>query len=127
MASQTTPSTSSTIKPGTSGPDKGGEDCNSVSLRGRLATAPDIRSFPSGASLARLLVTVRTTGNHPRTDVLPVTLWDPGKRVANAERGDRVTVEGTVQRRFWSDVDGRKSRVEVVANRVAVRKSPSSD
>ena len=69
-------------------------DRNSVVLVGRLATAPDIRSFASGTSLARLLVTVRSNNHRPRTDVLPVTVWEPDGFIRNAGRGTRVSVEG---------------------------------
>lgn len=99
------------------------EDVNVVSLEGRLATAPDVRAFESGARLARLLVTVRSDVDRPRTDVIPVTVWNPEPVLSEAARGDRVTVRGTVQRRFWTDVDGRKSRVEVVASAVEVSKA----
>ena len=96
------------------------DDTNQVSLVGRLATAPDVRSFASGASLARLLVTTRLKTDRPRTDVVPVTLWDPPEAVKQVERGELVEVVGSVQRRFWSDGEGRKSRIEVVASSVAL-------
>ena len=102
------------------------QDVNEVRLRGTLATAPELRTFESGSSLARLLVTVRSSGERARTDVIPVTVWDPGKRVMGARRGDRIGVEGAVQRRFWTTPDGRNSRVEVVGRRVTVRRSAAS-
>ena len=40
-------------------------DRNEVVLRGKLATAPEHRTFGSGASLARLLVTVRLASPLP--------------------------------------------------------------
>ena len=95
-------------------------DRNSVVLVGRLATAPDIRSFASGTSLARLLVTVRSNNHRPRTDVLPVTVWEPDGLIRNAERGTRVSVEGTAQRRFWNDGGARRSRMEIVATAIEV-------
>ena len=101
-------------------------DRNVVELVGRMATAPDIRTFASGTSLARLLVTVRTHEDRPRTDVVPVTVWDPDGSVQGAERGDGVTIGGTVQRRFWTDDTGRRSRIEVVASSVEVTTEEAS-
>ncbi len=100
---------------------------NQVRLRGTLATSPELRVFDSGTALARLLVTVRAAGDRPRTDVIPVTVWEPSERVSAARRGDRIGVEGSVQRRFWTTPDGRSSRVEVVGHRVTVRRSAPSD
>jgi len=94
-------------------------DLNIVFLAGTLATAPEFRDFESGARLARLLVTVRSESPTVRTDVVPVTLWDPDGALTDLQRGDRVCVTGTVQRRFWSDGSGRRSRVEVIAHQVA--------
>jgi single-stranded DNA-binding protein len=101
-------------------------DLNLVVLAGRIATEPDVRTFPTGATVIRYLVTVRAGEPRRRVDVIPVTLWDPdAEHVARAEdggmRGRHVWVAGSVQRRFWSGEDGRTSRIEVVAHDVKVR------
>lgn len=96
-------------------------DRNEIHLRGKLATAPEHRTFGSGASLARMLVTVRLSGPS-RTDVLPVTVWEPDPEVVKAVRGIPVEVTGQVHRRFWTDAEGRHSRVEVVATTVKIGK-----
>ena len=98
-------------------------DCNVVVLAGRLATEPEIRSFPSGARLVRLLVTVRTDGPRRRVDVVPITWWDPPPDLGgiDAVRGARVWVVGSVQRRFWSTEGDKRSRVEIVAMEVRGR------
>ncbi len=95
-------------------------DRNEVVLRGVLTTAPEHRVFGSGASLARLLVTIRLSAPRTRTDVIPVTVWEPDAAVIEAERGTPVDVIGQVHRRFWTDAEGRHSRVEVVATEVAL-------
>ena len=102
------------------------EDRNEVILRGKLATAPEHRTFGSGASLARLLVTIRLT-SPSRTDVLPVTVWEPDRALVNAVRGVPVDVVGQVHRRFWTDAEGRHSRVEVVATSVELGDAPAVD
>lgn len=100
-------------------------DLNLVVVSGRLAAPPEIRQFESGARLARYLVTVRSEEPTRRVDVLPVTLWDPGDDLIDAQPapGTRVWVAGSVQRRFWSGSDGRRSRIELVADQVCLRDS----
>ena len=101
-------------------------DRNEVILRGKLATAPEHRTFGSGASLARLLVTIRLTAPN-RTDVLPVTVWEPDRELINAVRGVPVEVIGQIHRRFWTDAEGRHSRVEVVATSVELGEAHTGD
>lgn len=98
-------------------------ELNLVVLSGRLAAEPELRTFDSGASLLRLLVTVRSTEPRRRVDVIPVTLWNPEGEVMDSALpvGQRVWVAGSVQRRFWASDDGRRSRLEVIAHEVSVR------
>ena len=94
------------------------EDLNTVELRGRIAAPPTVQTFASGTTVTRLLVTVRAG----RTDVLPVTFW-PGSADAvttQLDVGDLVHVVGSMQRRFWTDGEARRSRVEVVARNVTI-------
>ena len=98
---------------------------NEVFLAGKLAAAPEHRTFGSGASLARLLVTVRLS-SPSRTDVLPVTVWEPASSLVKAVRGAPVEIVGQVHRRFWTDSEGRHSRVEVVASAVELGEAPAA-
>lgn len=93
-------------------------DFNLVALSGRLAAPPELRVFESGTRLVRYLVTVCTDEPRRRVDVLPVTLWEPTEENLAADAGQRLVVTGTVQRRFWSNPGGRRSRLEVVAEQV---------
>lgn len=95
-------------------------DLNLVVLCGRLAVEPEVKSFGTGTRLVRFLVTVRSDEPRRRVDVVPVTLWDPPDELVDdlAEKGRRVWVCGSVQRRFWESPDGRRSRLEVVAEQV---------
>ena len=97
-------------------------DLNLVVFGGRLAAPPELRVFESGMSLMRYLVAVQS-GTPRRMDVLPVTLWNPGREHIEAfdAPGDRVWVAGSVQRRFWDDPDTRRSKLEIVASAVEVR------
>jgi single-strand DNA-binding protein len=92
---------------------------NLVVLSGRLAAPPELRVFESGARYRRFLVTVRLDQPRRRLDVIPVTWWDPPEEGVEPNPGDRIHVTGTVQRRFWSNPDGRRSRLEVIAANVA--------
>jgi single-strand DNA-binding protein len=98
-------------------------DLNLVVLCGRLAVEPELRSFESGTRLVRLLVTVRSDEPKRRVDVVPVTLWDPSDEFIEElpTKGQRLWVCGSVQRRFWEAAEGRRSRLEVVAEQVHVK------
>lgn len=98
-------------------------DLNLTVLCGRLATDAELRVFDSGARLIRYLVTVRVDYPRKRVDVVPVTLWDPSDDLVDGpgEKGERVWVCGSVQRRYWESPDGRRSRVEVVAEQVTFK------
>lgn len=95
-------------------------DLNLIVLCGRLATDAELRVFDSGTRLIRYLVTVRVDHPRRRVDVIPVTLWDPPAELVDGpgEKGERIWVCGSVQRRYWESPDGRRSRVEVVAEQV---------
>jgi single-stranded DNA-binding protein len=103
-------------------------DVNIVVLCGRLATAPEHRTFDSGSSLLRYLVTVKTTTPHRRVDVLPVTLWDPSQDLIDdpGDVGTAVWVVGTIQRRFWEGPEGRRSRIEIIAGGVTKSRDTSA-
>ncbi|MEN8041829.1 MAG: single-stranded DNA-binding protein, partial [Actinomycetota bacterium] len=98
-------------------------DLNLVVLTGRLAAEPEIRTFESGTTLMRLLVTVRSTEPMRRLDVIPVVKWnpDPDDIPDETTRGRVVWIAGAIQRRFWSATDGRHSRVEIIAHEVSFR------
>lgn len=103
-------------------------DLNLIVLAGRLAAEPEIRTFESGATLMRLLVTVRSEEPRRRLDVIPVVQWnpDPDDLRDSPMRGRAVWVAGAVQRRFWSAGAGRTSRIEIVAHEVAIRDEGST-
>ncbi len=98
-------------------------DLNLIVLCGRLAVPPEIKVFESGTRLVRYLVTVRSEEPRRRVDVIPVTMWDPPQDLIEepVETGRRIWVCGSVQRRFWEAPDGRRSRIEVVAEQVTIK------
>lgn len=98
-------------------------DLNLIVLCGRLAVDGELRVFDSGARLVRYLVTTRVDFPRRRVDVIPVTLWDPPDDLVDEPglKGERIWVCGSAQRRYWESPDGRRSRVEVVAEQVKLR------
>ncbi len=102
-------------------------DLNLVVIAGRLAAAPEIRVFEGGATLVRYLVTTRTEEPRRRIDVVPAVLWDADEAATLFERGDRIWIAGSIQRRFWSDDHSRRSRIEVVAHHVQGGIEPTFD
>lgn len=95
-------------------------DLNLIVLCGRLAVDGELRVFDSGTRLIRYLVTVSADYPRRRVDVVPVTLWDPPEELVDrpGEKAERIWVCGSVQRRYWESPDGRRSRIEVVAEQV---------
>lgn len=97
-------------------------DLNLVVIAGRLAAPPEARVFETGTRLIRYLVTVRSDNPHRRLDVVPVTLWNPPAELLeeDPQPGHRLMVVGAVQRRFWPAPDGRRSRLEVIADHITL-------
>ncbi|HEX6946082.1 MAG TPA: single-stranded DNA-binding protein [Acidimicrobiia bacterium] len=103
-------------------------DINLVVLRGRLAADPECRVFDSGSRLIRYLVTIRSEQPRKRVDVVPVTLWDPPDDLWDhpGTLEDGFWAVGSVQRRYWEGPEGRRSRIEVVAEQVVVEDAVAS-
>ena len=104
-------------------------DFNIVVLSGRLAAPPEIRELESGTRLARYLLTVRSGDPRSRVDVVPVTVWEPERSLLalDPSPGVGVWAAGMVQRRFWTEESGRRSRLEVVARHVEFREDDPRD
>lgn len=100
-------------------------DINEIVIGGELSTDGEVRVFDSGTRLIRYLVTVKVDHPRRRVDVIPVTLWEPSdEQVDNpGSKGDKIKVHGSVQRRYWESPDGRRSRIEVVAEFVELIKA----
>lgn len=97
-------------------------DIDLAVLCGKVASAPEVREFESGSRYMRLLITIRSESPKSRIDVIPVTFWDPPEELLKnpPAAGERIWVTGSLQRRFWEGPDGRRSRIEVVADFVTV-------
>ncbi len=91
---------------------------NVVVLAGTLTADPEVRELPSGDVVARLRLHV-TDNAHKRLP-LPVTAWSaPTRRTAkDLTKGDRVMVQGHLERRYFSGESGARSITEVVAREI---------
>lgn len=95
---------------------------NSVHLIGRLASAPEARSMPSGdAAVVWRVVVDRARGSAGRSgagnrvDTLACIAWAAGARRAALrwQVGNVVEVDGALRRRFWRSPTGPTSRYEI--------------
>ncbi|MDX1449039.1 MAG: single-stranded DNA-binding protein [Acidimicrobiia bacterium] len=98
------------------------DDLNLAVLCGRLATEPDLKTHDSGARSLRFLLTVLSRHPRRRIDVVPVTLFDPPAGLVDSLPGPeaKVWVTGAFQRRCEDGPDGRRTRLEVIADHVTV-------
>ncbi|MDR0952352.1 MAG: single-stranded DNA-binding protein [Oscillospiraceae bacterium] len=99
---------------------------NHISLMGRLTRDPELRSTPSGTSVASFTLAVdrdfasRESGER-QTDFIDVVAWrQTGEFVSKYfQKGSMAVVSGRLQIRDWQDRDGNKRRsAEVVAENV---------
>ena len=94
---------------------------NTVSLAGRVSSAPVERELPSGDKVVtfRLVMareqTAMTARSKQVSDWVDCAAWTGRVRrsVGSWQVGDHVEVEGALRRRFFRDAGGASSRVEV--------------
>jgi single-strand DNA-binding protein len=100
---------------------------NKVLLIGNVGTDPEMRFTPNGNAVTSFRIAtnrVYTTSEGERkqeTEWFTVVTWRKLAESCNQflTKGQRVYVEGSLRTRVWEGQDGqRRSRVEVVANRV---------
>jgi single-strand DNA-binding protein len=100
---------------------------NKVMLIGNVGTDPEMRFTPNGSPVTSFrLATSRvfTASNGERkqeTEWFTIVTWRKLAESCNQflTKGQRVYVEGSLRTRSWEGQDGQKrSRVEVIANRV---------
>lgn len=97
---------------------------NKVFLIGRLTQDPELRSTPSGQSVATLRMATNRVWNDPSgnkkdaTEFHTVVAWGRLGEVANQylKKGGLVMIEGRIQTRTWTDSNNNKKYfTEVVA------------
>jgi single-strand DNA-binding protein len=103
---------------------------NTVTITGNAGREPELRFTPSGQAVANFGVAVsrrwmnrQTNEWEEATSWIDVTAWGQlAENVAESVgRGTRVTVTGRLDQRSWETDNGEKrSKVEVVADDVAI-------
>lgn len=100
---------------------------NKVLLIGNVGTDPEMRFTPNGNPVTSFRIAtnrVYTTSEGEKrqeTEWFTIVTWRKLAESCNQflTKGQRVYVEGSLRTRIWEGQDGQKrSRVEVVANRV---------
>lgn len=98
---------------------------NKVILLGNLGKDPEVRSTPSGDSVANLSLatsekwTDKAGEKQERTEWHRVTLWGRTAEIAGEylSKGDTIYVEGKLQTRKWTDKEGvERYSTDVVGN-----------
>ena len=96
---------------------------NRAILFGRLTKDVDLRTTPSGRSVAMLTLAIDrpvTKDGNKEADFIPVVLWGKtAEAVARyVHKGQRLLVEGRIQVRSYDGKDGQKRyATEVVADK----------
>ncbi len=102
-------------------------DINRVVLTGRLTRDVELRTIPSGTSVAQFGMAVNRRRKNDagewveEANFFNIVVWGrQGENCANyIHKGSPVAVEGRLQSRSWETEDGQKrSVVEVVADNV---------
>jgi single-strand DNA-binding protein len=91
---------------------------NVVVLAGTLAADPEVVELPSGDLIAKLRLQVPENGK--RVLPLPIAAWTAPTRRATKDltKGDRVMVQGHLERRFYRNGGSASSITEVVAREI---------
>ena len=91
---------------------------NVVVLAGTLATDPEVVELPSGDLVSKLRLRVPENGK--RVLPLPVsgTTAPTRRAMKDLTKGDRVMVQGHLERRFYRNGGGASSITEVVAREI---------
>ncbi len=91
---------------------------NVVVLAGTVSAAPEEVELPSGDLVTKLRLQVPENGK--RVLPLPISAWTAATRkvVKELAKGDRVMVQGHLERRFFRGGGGARSITEVVAREI---------
>lgn len=109
-------------------------DLNKVMIIGRLTQDPEVRTTPSGQSVANLrVVTNRTWTDQSGTkqekaEFHGCVLWGKLGEIAGQYlvKGQRIYLEGRIETRDWTGQDGvKRYRTEIIAENMIMLGGPS--
>lgn len=110
-------------------------DLNRVTLLGRLARDPELKSLPTGKSVATFAVatgrvwTDQQGQKQQQSEFHNIVMWGKMAEVANQylRKGSRIYVEGRLQTRDWTGQDGvKRYRTEIVSDNMIMLDSKGS-
>jgi len=108
-------------------------DLNKVMIIGNMTRDPEIRTIPSGQSVASFSVATNRSWNdnsgelQKAVEYTDVVAWGKLAEIAGQilKKGRRVYIEGRLQTRNWEGQDGAKRyRTEVIASDLIVLDKP---
>lgn len=108
-------------------------DLNRVMLLGRLTRDPEVRTTPTGRTVANITVACGRVwfdaagAKQEKTEFTPCVLWGKLGEIAGQylSKGRRVYVEGRLETRDWVGQDGvKRYRTEVIASNMIMLDSP---
>jgi len=110
-------------------------DLNRVTLIGRLTKDPEVRTTPTGKTVASMTVatgrvwTDNTGNKQEKTEFTPCVLWGKIGEIAGQylAKGRKVYVEGRLETRDWVGQDGVKHyKTEVIVDNMIMLDSAKS-
>jgi len=110
-------------------------DLNKVMMIGNLTRDPELRSIPSGQSVASFAIATNRSWNDAAGQVqkaveyTDIVAWGKLAEVASQimKKGRRIYVEGRLQTRNWEGQDGvKRYKTEVIASDLIVLDRPQS-
>ena len=111
-------------------------DLNKVMIIGRLTRDPEVRTIPSGQTVANIAVATNFSfkdqaGNRQdRPEYHDVVLWRRLGEIAGQylKKGTRVYIEGRLQTRSWDDPNGfKRYKTEIIADNMIMLDRPAGD
>ena len=109
-------------------------DLNRVTLIGRLTRDPEVRSTPSGRSVATITVATGRTWTdqagqkQKESEFHNVVMWSKLAEIAGQylRKGAKLYVEGRLKTRDWTGQDGvKRYRTEIIADNMIMLDGPS--
>src|SRR3989338_1741073 len=110
-------------------------DLNRVTLLGRLTRDPEVRTTPTGKTVANIGVATGRVwfdaagAKQEKTEFSNCVLWGKLADIAGQylSKGRRVYVEGRLETRDWTGQDGvKRYRTEVIVSNLIMLDSPRS-
>lgn len=108
-------------------------DLNRATILGRLTRDPEVRTTPSGQSVATISIatnrvwTDNTGVRQERVEYHNCVLWGKLAEIASQylSKGRRIYLEGRIETRDWTGQDGvKRYRTEIIADNLIMLDAP---